>query len=135
MWLSVWRQRPGVLGESFGRAVPSTSATGLENVMRIGVAGVSTAPGAGLLTATGKRAGGNQLTATGAPSRSQGRGAAATSTVPAAALIPSATERRTPPVSRRTRWPPVPEATALTGRSNLTRTTDPDGTVSQRSLT
>jgi hypothetical protein len=37
----------------------------LEKVRRIGAAGASRAPGAGLLTATGERGGGNQLTATG----------------------------------------------------------------------
>ncbi len=40
-----------------------------------------------------------------------------------------------PSSARRARCPRVPEATALTDRSNFTRTADPEATVSQRSLT
>src|SRR5207253_4668874 len=134
VWLSACCQWPRVRGDSFGRAEPSTTAIGLENVSRIGAAGLSGAPGAGLLTSTGERAGGNQLTATGGPSRSHERAAAATSTEPAAARRPNAIER--PPFTgRNARWPLAPTAAALTGRSNRTRITAPTGTVSQRSLT
>src|SRR5262249_49761994 len=92
VWVSVWRQLPGTRGESVGCSEPSASATGFEKVSVIGVAGATCAPGAGLLTATGSGAGGTQLAATGAPRRSRGRAAAATSTEPAAARRPSDTD-------------------------------------------
>ena len=133
--MAVRCQRPRVRGDSFGRAEPSTAASGLENVSRIEAAAASRAPGNGLLTSTGERAGGNQLTTTGAPSRSHERAAAATSTEPAAARRPNAIERCALSSSRNARWPPATSATALTDRSNRTRTSDPTETVSQRSLT
>ena len=96
---------------------------------------MSCAPGAGLLSRIGERAGGNQLTATGEPSRSHERAATATASEPAAARRGNVIERRALSKTRKTRWPLAPSATALTGRSNRTRTADSSGTVSQRSLT
>ena len=69
---------------------------------------------------------------TGRPSRSHGRAAAATAIVPASARRPSVSER---PGRGRARRRRRPYATALTGRSKLTFTGEPEGTVSQRSLT
>ena len=80
------------MARSPGEPSPSTSLTGSENVSRIGDAGPSGADGLGWTTATGIREVGNQLTRTGAPSRSQARAAAATSTVPVEERRGSATE-------------------------------------------
>ncbi len=100
----------------------------------IGVAGASREPGDGLLITTGERAGGNQLTAIGAPSRSHERAAATTSTEPAAARRLKVNERRALSSLRNVRWPPVPAAAALTGRSNCTRTGSLTETDGHRSL-
>ena len=59
----------------------------------IGSAGLSSPPGAGETSATGNVPCGNQLTLAGAPSRSQLRGAAATSSVPVTAWTPNETRR------------------------------------------
>ena len=64
----------------------------MENVRWIAVAGEMRAPAAGMLTITGARDGGNQLTWVGAPRVSQGRAAAAISVVPVAGCIPSEIE-------------------------------------------
>ena len=82
VWLLTSCQCPGVLGESRGRADPSTSLTGCENVRWSGVAGEICAPAAGRVTITGEREGGNQLTSVGGPTVSQRRAATATSVVP-----------------------------------------------------
>ena len=82
-----------VLGESCGSEEPSSCATGCENVRRIAAVGEISVPGAGLATITGERDGGNQVTATGALSFSQGRTAAAISIVPGPSRTPSETVR------------------------------------------
>ena len=52
------------------------------------------APTAGIVAITGEREGGNQLTCMGAPTRSHGRAAAATSVAPVAGCMPSETDAR-----------------------------------------
>ena len=108
VWSSVWRQRPLTWGEIVGGASPSALSTGTEKVSRIGEAGASCPPGFGWTTATGTGAGGNQLIETGAPSRSHGRAAAATTTLPVAERRGSATELWAPSRLTDLRWPGVP---------------------------
>src|SRR5437899_11366676 len=83
-WLSGRRQRPLVRGLILGSAPPSAWSTGVEKVSRIGLAGATRVPGAGSVTATDNRDGGNELTATGGPSRSQERAHRDTAVVPRA---------------------------------------------------
>ena len=84
------RQLPGSAGESRGRRLPSTSATGLENVSVNSRFGPISVPGVGLASSCGYGRAGNQFTRTGADGRSQVRAATATSTAPVG-CVPLAT--------------------------------------------
>src|SRR5947208_8079887 len=85
VWLSGRDQRPLRVGVIFGSPEPRTSATGREKVSRSDVSGRIRDPGPGRASTAGSSVSGNQVTATGGPSRSHARAAAATSTVPAVA--------------------------------------------------
>ena len=71
-----------------------TSATGFEKVRRSGVAGETAAPGGGLAATLGELLAGNQVTGCGGLSRSHGRAALETRTVPAASRDPRLMELR-----------------------------------------
>ncbi len=86
---------------------PSAFWTVLEKVSVIGVLGLIVAPGPGLATAVAAPPAGNQLTAA-CRDFSQARGAAATNTVPAAAVRGSVTTLCGVASTWRLRWPAAP---------------------------
>src|SRR6185437_9697675 len=79
--------RPGTVGTSVGRRLPSTCVTGAEKVSVIGASGLVRTFGPGEASTTGRLALGNHVTRTGSPSVSHGRAAAAIVTDPAAPRV------------------------------------------------
>jgi hypothetical protein len=136
VWASIWRQRPGVRGVSFGIAFPRISRVGRENVSLSGAPGCSpAAPGRGIATSLGRPPAANQVTGTGAGRASQLRAAAATSTVraPAADTPPSrVSDRELASSVCSTRCVPERRLTRWTGAAKDSCTGSPFATSTQR---
>src|SRR5581483_5317067 len=125
VWLSTCSQRPGTDGTSAGFFPSSTCDNGSENVSLIGASGLVRASGPGDDSTTGRSAGGNHVTRTGAPSVSHGRAAVASRSDPATDLVGSVTVL--PATSA-----PATEVRS-TGMSKRTCACPPRGTVTHRS--
>ena len=93
MWSSTARHRPAAAGTSVGCLPPNRRETGSEKVSLIGASGFARIFGPGETSTTGRIERGNQVSRTGAPSRSHGRTAAASATEPAAVFVGSVTVR------------------------------------------